>query len=147
MSKQHWTWTTGCVIPSDTSEGKRVLDEILEQLKAHQWLERDVYSVHLALEEALINAIKHGNGNDPNKNVDVTCKLSHEEIWIEVVDEGSGFVLEDVPDPTALENLERPSGRGIMLMRHFMSRVQFNDEGNAVVMEKRRGDPPPPSDS
>ena len=146
MSEQPWTWTAERVIPSDTAEGKRILDEVLGQLELYRWLERDIFSVHLAMEEALVNAIKHGNGLDRSKRVRVTCKMSPERVWIQVIDEGPGFELADVPDPTAAENLERPCGRGIMLMRSFMSRVEYNETGNAVVMEKQRGDPPPPSE-
>ncbi len=143
MSEQPWTWTAERVIPSDTAAGKRLLDEVLGQLAAHRWLERDIFSIHLAMEEALVNAIKHGNCQDANKNVQVTCKMSPERIWIQVIDEGPGFEPEEVPDPTAPENLDRPCGRGIMLMRSFMSRVEYNETGNVVVMEKKRGDPPP----
>ena len=146
MSEQPWTWTAERVIPSDTAAGKRLLDEVLGQLAAHRWLERDIFSIHLAMEEALVNAIKHGNCQDADKNVQVTCKMSHERIWIQVIDEGPGFEPEEVPDPTAPENLDRPCGRGIMLMRSFMSRVEYNETGNVVVMEKKRGDPPPPSE-
>lgn len=138
MATEPFSWEAELVIPSETGAGKRVLDELLEQLTAHGWPEHDVQGVHLAIEEALVNAIRHGNRSDPEKRVFVNCRLSPEYFWIEIRDEGAGFKPEEVPDPTDPEHLEIPSGRGIMLMRAFMSFVEYNDVGNCVVMEKRR---------
>ena len=83
-----------------------------------------------------MNAIKHGNCEDPKKKVLVRCKLSPRRCWIEIQDEGPGFNPSAVPDCTLDENLDKPSGRGLKLMRNFMSLVEFNDQGNGVVMEK-----------
>jgi serine/threonine-protein kinase RsbW len=96
--------------------------------------------VRLALEEALVNAIKHGNGLDPNKQVHVVCQISAEKVRIVIEDEGIGFRPDDVPDPTEDENLEKPCGRGIMLMRAFLSTVEYNERGNRVVLEKNKND-------
>ena len=125
-------------IASRTEEGKIVLDEVLRRLEALQWSDSDLFSVRLALEEALVNAIKHGNGFDPNKTVAIVCRIAANLVRIEIEDQGSGFRPEDVPDPTDEENLENPSGRGIVLMRSFMSLVEYNDVGNRVIMEKQR---------
>lgn len=138
MSHDIWTWSVEEAIPSETGAGKMVLDHVLEQLAAHAWGDRDIFGVHLALEEALVNAIRHGNRSDSNKRVFVACKMSPCRIWVEIRDEGAGFRPEEVPDPTDTDHLEIPSGRGIMLMRTFMSRVEYNDLGNCVVMEKHR---------
>jgi serine/threonine-protein kinase RsbW len=92
--------------------------------------------VRLALEEALVNAIKHGNGLDPSKSVRVHCDIQTDRVYVEIEDEGPGFAPEDVPDPTLDENIERPSGRGLMLIRSFMNRVDFNDRGNCIRIEK-----------
>lgn len=138
MSDERWTWKTEQVIPSETGAGQRLLDDLLTQLAEHQWSEHEVHSVHLALEEALVNAIRHGNRSDPSKRVFVLCKLAPERLWVEIRDEGAGFDPDDVPDCTDPERLEIPSGRGIMLMRAFMSRVEYNEVGNCVVMEKQR---------
>ena len=137
---QAWTWTNETSIPSDTKQGRAVLDELLSQLQQHEWAEHDVFGVHLAVEEALVNAIRHGNQGDPSKRVEVICQMTSERLRVEIADEGRGFDPQDVPDPTALENLETPSGRGIMLMRTYMSVVEYNDQGNRVVMEKQAGD-------
>jgi serine/threonine-protein kinase RsbW len=138
---EDWICTTDEKIPSDTGEARRVLDELLASLGKNQWAEEDTFGIHLAVEEALMNAIKHGNQRDPEKSVHVIYKLSTDRLHISVEDEGQGFNPEEVPDPTLEENLELPSGRGLMLMRTFMSVVDFNERGNRVTMEKQRSTP------
>jgi serine/threonine-protein kinase RsbW len=138
MADHSWTWRTEQFIPSETGAGQRILEDVLGQLAAQAWAEHEVHGIHLALEEALVNAIRHGNRSDINKRVHVTCKLSASRLWVQIRDEGPGFNPEDVPDPTEPDRLEVPSGRGIMLMRAFMSRVEYNEIGNCVVMEKER---------
>jgi serine/threonine-protein kinase RsbW len=127
-------------IPSSADAGKAVVDEVLGQLKALRWNEPDLFGVRLALEEAVINAIKHGNRFDESKCVEIMCRVTQDLLHIEIADEGEGFVPEDVPDPTDPENLEKPSGRGIVLMRNFMSMVAYNESGNRVIMEKQRSE-------
>lgn len=138
MSRERWAWITAQRIPSERGAGHRFIEEVLDQLKQYEWTGRDLFGVRLALEEAIVNAIKHGNGLDCRKEVRVQCKLSPERFWIEIADEGRGFRPDAVPDCTDPENLEKPSGRGIMLMRNYMNRVEFNESGNVVTMEKRR---------
>lgn len=125
-------------IPSDSSKGKAVIDELLAELHKLNWGENDLFGIHLAVEEALVNAIKHGNRNDRSKQVHVLFQLSEKNIHVKIADEGAGFDPAAVPDPTDEENLEVPSGRGLMLMRTFMTQVEFNETGNQVVMEKQR---------
>lgn len=138
MSDENWIWRIEKVIPSETGAGKCILDEVLGQLEAHNWGQHNIHGVHLALEEALVNAIRHGNRSDAGKRVFVKCKVSPRRFWVEICDEGAGFNPDEVPDPTDPDRIEIPSGRGIMLMRAFMSKVQYNDLGNCVVMEKDR---------
>ena len=126
------------LIPSQTSAGQAVQERILLRLNELAYSERDLFGVRLALEEALVNAIKHGNRMDPGKKVRIGCRIGPELVYIEIQDEGPGFKPEDIPDPTMEENLERPCGRGIMLMRAFMTRIEYNDSGNCVRLEKRR---------
>lgn len=126
-------------IPSDTSEGQVVQARIVEGLEVREYPDRDVFAVRLALEEALVNAIKHGNRMSPEKSVEIKCWISDERVRIEIQDEGEGFDRQDVPDPTLVENLERPCGRGIMLMGAFMNLIEYNDQGNKVTLEKIKG--------
>ena len=125
-------------IPSDTEAGQAVQERIVSRLESLEYSMRDVFGVRLALEEALVNAIKHGNGLDPDKTVRVNCLIEDDLLRIEIEDQGPGFNMSDVPDPTADENLERPCGRGIMLIKSFMTSVEYNAKGNRVVLEKRR---------
>ena len=126
------------VIPSDAKQGRVVQDEIIRALEARRFSDHDLFGIRLALEEAVVNAIKHGNGNDPAKSVRIAYQVDDDRVRIEIEDQGPGFNPDEIPDPTLPENLERPSGRGIMLMRSFMNVVQFNDRGNCVVLEKSR---------
>ena len=123
-------------IPSDPAEARRVQDEIEQLLLDARFSERDIFCIKLALEEALVNAIKHGNQMDRNKKVHIVYHVRPERFDIKITDEGIGFDPEDVPDPTAVENLERPCGRGLMLMRHYMTEVAFTGRGNTVQMSK-----------
>ncbi|MEI8371647.1 MAG: ATP-binding protein [Planctomycetota bacterium] len=134
-----WLWRYDRVIASDSTMARRVLDEMLAQLEAQHWQQRDIFAVHLATEEALANAIQHGNGRDARKNVRFVCLLGSDRIRIEITDEGRGFNPLALPDPTCDHHLHSPRGRGVMLMRAFMSRVAFNARGNGVTMEKDRG--------
>ena len=136
MPEPQWLWHCNHVIASRPEASRQVQDEILQQMERLNWGEHDVFGVRLAMEEALINAIKHGNHYDPAKRVVVFCGISASLLRIEIEDQGKGFDLSAVPDPTDPENLESPCGRGIMLMRGFMSRVEFNENGNRVVLEK-----------
>jgi serine/threonine-protein kinase RsbW len=125
-------------IPSDTVQGQVVQERIIHLLEQFEYSERDVFSVRLALEEAIVNAIKHGNGMDPDKVVRIGCWAGQDKIRIVIEDQGEGFVPAEVPDPTDLENLEKPCGRGIMLMKAFMSLVEYSPSGNRVTLEKLR---------
>ena len=79
-----------------------------------------------------------GTGWDAGKSVAISCDYNGERVRIVIEDEGPGFHPGDVPDPTEDDNLEKPSGRGLTLMRAFMTRVEFNGKGNRVVLEKDR---------
>jgi serine/threonine-protein kinase RsbW len=134
-----WLWRCDRVIASDPLAARRVLDEMLAELEARHWQQRDIFAVHLATEEALANAMYHGNGSDAGKNVHFVCLLGGDRVRIEITDEGRGFDPSALPDPTCDDHLHAPCGRGVMLMRAFMSRIEFNDRGNTVTMEKERG--------
>jgi serine/threonine-protein kinase RsbW len=134
-----WVEEFDTTIPNDTAAALEVQERIVSRLEELGYPPRDVFGCRLALEEALVNAIKHGNANDPDKTVRIQCRIAVDQFIIEIEDQGPGFDPEDVPDPTAEENLEKPSGRGIMLMRAFMTRVDYQGRGNRVLLEKLRG--------
>jgi len=115
-----------------------VLDQVAGEMTAAGYDARDVFAVRLALEEAVVNAIKHGHQGDTSKAVWVNYTVGPEEALITVEDEGPGFQPEDVPDPLDPENLERACGRGVFLMRHYMTWVKYNECGNRVTLCKRR---------
>ena len=143
MSEHAWTWTAQTKLPSRRDAHLPCMQEILETLKDLGWDGRDLFGVEMALEESLTNAIRHGNRLDESKHVDVECRVSRERFWLQVVDEGSGFEPLLVPDCTADENLECPGGRGLALMRAFMTSVEYNERGNCVTLEKIRSAPAP----
>ncbi len=123
-------------LPSNIEEARRYLEELESVLRAHGLEERDTFSIVMAVEEALINAIKHGNQLDPSKFVRVSIRLEATTFEVEISDDGPGFDPGDVPDPTEVENLERPCGRGLLMMRHYMSVVRYSKTGNSVFMQR-----------
>ena len=123
---------------SDPAEVPRIQDRIEGQLKEHHFEDRDIFSIRLALEEALVNAIKHGNQLDRTKKVHIDCTFKADRFEIGIADEGPGFNPEDVPDPLCDENLERPCGRGLFLIRHYMNEVTYHAPGNRLTMCKLR---------
>ena len=118
------------------------MEELLDALDRHGWSPADKFGIHLAAEEALVNAILHGNRLDPRKRVHVICAISSDRFCIDIADEGEGFDPDAIPDCTQDDRLEVPSGRGVMLMRSFMTRIEYNAKGNRVVLEKTRSQEP-----
>jgi len=112
--------------------------EILTRLRELGYDDDHLFAVRLALEEALVNAMKHGNRFEATRSVRVWYRASPDRVEIRVADEGPGFDPSTVPDPTADENLEKPCGRGIMLMRCYIDKVEFSPRGNEVLMVKNR---------
>ena len=126
------------VILSDPAEARLVQDDIERALLSQHFEEHEIFGIRLALEEALVNAIKHGNQMDRGRKVRILYQVSADSFLVRIADEGPGFDPADVPDPMAVENLERPCGRGLLLMRHYMSEVVFHPPGNVVSMTKLR---------
>jgi serine/threonine-protein kinase RsbW len=125
------------VIPSDLEAARRLQEEI-EALVRTAFEEHEAFAIKMAVEEALVNAIKHGNQMDPEKSVRVAYTLGTDRFDVRITDEGPGFNPDDVPDPTAPENLERPCGRGLLLIRYYMTDVSFLDNGRTIAMHKQR---------
>lgn len=127
------TWT----IPSTNADAAVVQQEIVVAIEAQGYKRECVFAVRLALDEALVNAVKHGNQNDPDKTVTIEFNIDQDSMVIQIEDQGPGFIPDELPDPTAEENLSRPNGRGVMLMRAYMTEVDFNEQGNRVILTKR----------
>jgi serine/threonine-protein kinase RsbW len=127
---------------STTQEIAHALDTVAGLMAGLGFPEKDVFGVRLALEEALVNSVKHGHRNDPTKRVSLRYKVVQEYALVEVEDEGPGFDPRQVPDPTDPDNLERPGGRGLLLMRAYTSWLRHNDRGNCVTLRKYPSAPP-----
>jgi len=109
-----------------------VNEEILALMEGAGYSEKDLFGMRLALEEAIVNAIRHGNKGDPAKIVQVRYRVT------EIQDEGPGFNPDNIPDPLAPENLESPTGRGLFLIRYYMTSITFNERGNCLTLYKER---------
>ena len=131
-------WRHSIELPSERGASRLIMEQLLEQLGIHGWSPSDIFAIHLAAEEAIVNAIVHGNKLDPSKVVRVACVVSPTLARIEVTDEGSGFDPASVPDCRLEDRLEAPNGRGVMLMRTFRTRIEYSPRGNRVLMEKQR---------
>ncbi len=134
-------WKRSITLASERGSSRLVTDDLLDRLGDYGWPPDDIFAIHLAVEEALVNAVVHGNKLDPGKTVGVDYLVSATLMRIEIADQGEGFDPQNVPDCTLAERLDRPGGRGVMLMRSFMTRIEYNAKGNSVLLEKRR-DPP-----
>jgi serine/threonine-protein kinase RsbW len=131
-------WRKALDLPSERGASRLIMDELLDRLGEHGWPSADIFSIHLAAEEAIVNAIVHGNKLAADKKVHVECFVSPTVARIEITDEGEGFDPSQVPDCTREDRLDVPSGRGVMLIHNFMTRVEYNERGNRVLMEKTR---------
>ncbi len=98
----------------------------------------DMFAIKLCLEEALTNAVRHGNCGDDTKSVKVRYCVCESRLEVFVEDQGKGFKPEDVPDPRCEENISRPGGRGLLLMRAYMDTLDYLGRGNIVHMIKKR---------
>lgn len=129
---------TEVVVRNDLRAVRPVADQIMRAVSRCGYDSDTAFAIKLALEEAITNAVKHGNCNDPSKELALRWLVDRERVVIMVRDEGCGFCPEDVPDPTLEENIERPSGRGIMLMHSYMTKIRFNAAGNEVWLLKEK---------
>lgn len=126
-------------LASHVQETSRAIDAILEDIACYCFSDHTFRAVRIAVEEAVTNAIEHGNCGNPNKHVTVEYSVSEYIVEIVICDEGNGFRPDTLSDPRMEENLAKSRGRGVMLMRAYMSEVRFNELGNCVTLVKRRG--------
>jgi len=120
------------VVDSRSSSAVDVCDRILFDLKKWDFKQEDVFAIHLALEEAFINAAKHGNKMDESKEIKIDYSISSDKVEIFVKDQGEGFDPDKVPDPRCGDNIYKTEGRGLFLIRSYMDEVEFNEQGNQI---------------
>ena len=125
-----------CKISSCFCAAKQLEDGIVRAAEQCGYDEESIFALRLSLEEAFANAIRHGNQQDNTKHISVRYSVDEECIEIFVADEGIGFDPRKVPDPTEEKNLQKPTGRGIMLMRSYMNLVEYNETGNMLHLVK-----------
>lgn len=127
---------------NNRSDIDRVEAAVLAALDRFAYPEASRFAIRLALEEGLVNAFLHGHrGLPPEEPVEVSFRVGPASVTISITDQGPGYNPASVPDPTAEENIELPSGRGLMLIRSFMSEVRHEKNGACLIM---RYDRPPP---
>ena len=121
-------------IPSLT-ENIRIIESFIDNAKDKYNIDDDIYgNIMIAVTESVNNAIKHGNGLQNSKNVTISLHLEQDIITFTIQDQGPGFDFQNLPDPTAPENLGKPGGRGMVLMKHLADEVKFKDEGRLVEL-------------
>lgn len=125
-------------IPSDTSRGLEIQEEIVTVMEKFEYSMRDIFAMRLALEEAVTNAIRHGNKSDLDKKVTINAEISDDRMHVEIEDEGEGFDPGEVPDPTADDYIDRPTGRGLLLMKAYLNRFEYSNGGRRLRMERDR---------
>jgi serine/threonine-protein kinase RsbW len=128
-------------LPSNLTDYHGFIHSALQQLAELGWDKCTLFGIHMALEESISNAIRHGNKEDPAKRVDVECRLAPDRFWSRVSDEGAGFRPAAVPDCCSPERLHVVGGRGLALIKAYMTRVEYNEQGNVLTMEKIRAQP------
>ncbi len=127
-------------LPSDLSLMNGVLHYLIERVAKLGLIKPERSNLFIALDEAFVNAVKHGNKNDHSKLVRITAELSPKEARFTVEDEGEGFAVQEIPDPRDPENLFKTSGRGVLLIYNIMDEVKYNERGNRLTMVKRPED-------
>lgn len=121
---------------SSKSENIILVERMIEDVCDIFNISEDYYgNILVALTEAVNNAIYHGNAANPKKNIDIFFKSFPDHVSFIVKDEGPGFNYSNLPDPTNPENIEKPNGRGVFLMRNLADNVSFEDNGSKVVLD------------
>lgn len=126
------------VVEGDLEKVYDVEQEIIEDLERQGYDDNALFSIRLALDEALINALKHGNQGDPSRTLKIDYESDGNRVTLSVEDEGDGFDHRNVTDPTVPEHLRRTHGRGIFLIRKFTHGVEFNEKGNRITFTYRK---------
>ena len=121
-------------IPS-LMENIRIIESFIDNTKDLYNIDDDIYgNIMIAVTESVNNAIKHGNKEDKTKNVNLSLILKENLIRFIIEDQGEGFDFTNLSDPTLPENIDKPGGRGIFLMKHLSDEVKFTDKGRVVEL-------------
>jgi serine/threonine-protein kinase RsbW len=121
---------------SSKAENIILVERMIEDVCDVFNISEDYYgNILVAITEAVNNAIYHGNQANPSKSIDIFFKSFSDHVSFIVKDEGSGFNFDNLPDPTNPENIEKPNGRGVFLMRNLADKVSFEDNGSKVVLD------------
>lgn len=123
------------VIKSDVSELRKVEEFLINIFNEYNLEYKYFNKTYLCISEAVINAIKHGNKNDLNKQVSIIAECNNEEIDIQIEDEGDGFDINNVNNPTLKENINKESGRGIFIIKNLSDKIEYNEKGNQVQLK------------
>jgi serine/threonine-protein kinase RsbW len=128
------------IVTSNDLQGARdhIVSPILALAADLGYCSQDQFALRLGLEEALSNAFRHGNKCCTKKKIKARWAVDDRQVVIFVSDDGPGFTPGSVPDPRKDENLEKPSGRGLMLMKAYMTEIRYNEQGNEVCLIKLR---------
>lgn len=131
-------WKLERRLASDPDNCAKLMELLVDALERFGWAEREVFGIRMAMEEAIVNAIRHGNQCSPEKSVDVKIAVDGQEFNATITDQGAGFNPNEVPDPTDDENLERDCGRGLVLIKNYADEVTYNQTGNSVTLKKTK---------
>lgn len=116
-------------------ENIAIIERLIDEIREDNAFQEDCYGdVLIAMTEAVNNAIVHGNKLNPHKSVVVEYELRGNDLYFKITDSGAGFDFENVPDPTSPENIEKPNGRGVFLMRQLADECVFEDDGRIVEL-------------
>ncbi len=138
-TSQHWQFDQ--LVASNLDVGHAAIEELMNALNVCGWEGADLFRIQMAIEEAVVNAIEHGNQRDPAKQVRLIFQVTPDKVTMIIEDQGQGFDHRNIADPTDDELVDKPRGRGVMLMREFMDEAFFNETGNQVTMIKHRSQP------
>ena len=128
-------------VPSVISLMHSILDYLMKRVEKVGVINPETSNLFVALDEAFVNAVKHGNKFDANKLVRITADVSPEEARFTIEDEGDGFNVAEIPDPLDPQNLFKASGRGVLFIYNIMDEVKYNERGNRLTMVKRKNHP------
>jgi len=123
------------LIPSK-SENIVLVEKLVDDVCDLYDIKEDLYGhILVALTEAVNNALQHGNKANPSKNIEISFKMKNGNVFFHVKDYGHGFDYNNLPDPTDPKNIEKPTGRGIFLMKHLSDEVCFEENGSQVILK------------